>query len=320
MSAEPVSPATRPHGLGLPTKTTIWLRQHMNAGQKALRELFARPLDTTLTALVLGIAIALPVGLTMILQTVAQATHGWIDRHELSVFLDAKATPSMAEKFASEWQGLPGVTGTRIVTPDEAMRDLRNLLGLAELEATSDTTLLPYLVILELDRRTAKPNDLAHRLGELANVSQVQFDQDWLSKVDVIVRIGARVAIVLTILLAIGALVVIGNTIRLGVERRRDESEVLSLLGATAGFIRRPYLYHGWLHGLLGGLVGYLMVGALFAWLRGPIGDLAEVWSADLTLHWPSLGLGIGLLIASAALGTLAARISVKPELIISAR
>ena len=296
--------------------THVWLRQHASAARNGIADLVARPVDTALTALVLGVAIALPVSLMVVLHTLEQAAQTWADRHELTVFLDEHAEAQRAADLAANWRNLPGVTGTRIVTPDQAMVDLQELLGITDLNDTVGTSLLPFLVIVELDRRSANPRVLSDRLAAVSDVNQVQFDQEWITKVDAIVRIGSRIAAVLIVLLGIGALVVIGNTIRLGVERRREESDVLAMLGASAAFVRRPFLYHGFGHGLLGGLIGYLLVAVLVLWLKEPFDDLAHVWSAKTTLSIPAPWVGALIVLAAAIFGTLAARASARPELL----
>lgn len=302
--------------MGAVERLRTWARQHRDACLRAARDLWRKPLDAALTAVVLGIAIALPLGLFAILNTVETATEAWLDRHEVTVFLDTDVQPDDADTLARQWQRLPGVTGTRLITPQQAMGDLKELLGLVELETVANDPLLPYLVVVELDRARANPTELVERLSTWKRVSQVQFDQDWLTKVDALVRLAKRTALVLTILLAIGALVVVGNTVRLGVERHREETEVLSLLGATSAFVRRPFLYQGCWHGLIGGLVGYLLVCALIAWLAEPFSELATLWATDVTLKWPSWTAALATVVLSAALATISARISVRPHLI----
>jgi cell division transport system permease protein len=92
--------------------------------------------------------------------------------------------------------------------------------------------------------------------------------------------IARRLAMLAAVLLAAGVLVIVGNTIRLDIQNRRDEIEVIKLIGGTDGFIRRPLLYSGFWYGLGGGLTALLVVLLGLLVLSGPVERLAGLYGS----------------------------------------
>ena len=138
---------------------------------------------------------------------------------------------------------------------------------------------------------------------------------EWLQRLGQITEISRRVTLALAIMLAAGVLLIVGNTIKLAIENRRDEILVVKLVGGTNAFVRRPFLYMGFWYGLFGGLLAWVMLVGCLLWLGGPVRQLAGLYGSDYTL----LGLGIGdtllMWFSAAALGLLGAMLVVGREL-----
>ena len=96
----------------------------------------------------------------------------------------------------------------------------------------------------------------------------VQVDAEWVLRFNAILDLLRRVLGIAAVLLGAGVLAVIGNTIRLEIQGRRTEIEVVRLVGGSTGFVRRPFLYAGMLYGLWGALLAWAMVGAAVLVLR----------------------------------------------------
>jgi cell division transport system permease protein len=116
-------------------------------------------------------------------------------------------------------------------------------------------------------------------------------------------------------LLGLGVLLIVGNTIRLEIQNRRGEIEIMELVGATAAFIRRPFLYAGAWYGLLGGISAWLLVTIAALALQGPVSHLASLYRSD----FPLAGLGplalLTLLGGSMLLGLVGSWIAVNRHL-----
>ena len=98
-------------------------------------------------------------------------------------------------------------------------------------------------------------NDVAERLRGFGFVDDVRFGRDWVEKLDRLRQIAAAVGLVVGAAFAVVAIIIIGTTIRMAVLQRGREIAIMRLVGATNGFIRRPFLLQGAIKGMLGGLV-----------------------------------------------------------------
>jgi len=156
---------------------------------------------------------------------------------------------------------------------------------------------------------------LAAEFRQWPKVEHVQLDSAWVRRLDALVRLGRTATLLLGVLLGAGLIAICFSIIRMQTLTHRSEIEVSELLGATDGFIQRPFLYYGVLLGLGGGVAAWLLVAAATAWLRGPLGELARLYDLNLVLQMldardSALLLGLG-----AALGWLGAMISLKQHL-----
>jgi cell division transport system permease protein len=149
----------------------------------------------------------------------------------------------------------------------------------------------------------------------MPHVDRVQADLEWVRKLFHIMQLGERITIVLAILLGLGALLSVGNTIRLAIENRRAEIVVAKLVGATDAFVRRPFLYSGFWFGLSGGIVAVLLVLAGYYSVVGPVAELAALYNSDFVLRGFDSVMAAVLLFVGIALGMLGAWLAVGQHL-----
>ncbi|HWK51789.1 MAG TPA: FtsX-like permease family protein, partial [Steroidobacter sp.] len=121
-------------------------------------------------------------------------------------------------------------------------------------------------------------------LRAMPSVEIVQLDTAWVSRLNAILETVRRGLIVAAALLALGVMVIVGNTIRLDIQNRRAEIEVTKLVGGSDGFVRRPFLYNGIWYGLGGGITAWVITAAVIAVLREPIGRLAGLYGSAFEL------------------------------------
>jgi cell division transport system permease protein len=292
-----------------------WLTRHLQTFFYTLGLLARAPLASFLTAAVIGMALALPAGLYVLLNNVQDATRGWDGSNEISLFLDLAVDDGEAEAMAGELRAWPQVASARVITRAQALKEFRVLSGFADvMEAFSSDNPLPAVIVISPAMEagnSAAMEDLLGRLGELPKVDFAQFDLAWLKRLYAILRIVERGVLVLAALLAGGVLLVVGNTMRLGIENRRREIEIAKLFGATDAFIRRPFLYSGLLYGALGGVIAWLLVWACFMLLGEPVQRLAALYSGSYRLQALSPLAGMVLLAGGGLLGLLGSWLSV---------
>lgn len=289
-----------------------WLRQHRQALARALRKLAAQRTASVLNALVIGIALALPVGGYVVLSNLQSATSRATLEPEISVFLSPDAKAAESEGLGARLRTDPRLASVRFVPRDEALKALQRTEGLAEIVGALDRNPLPDAFVLRArDPAPAGLEALAAELRAIPGISHVQTDSAWAQRLAALVGIARAGIFVLTVLLACGLLAVTFNSIRLQILTQRDEIEVSKLLGATDGFIQRPFYYLGALQGLAGGAVALGAVAAAVAVLNRGVRQLAATYGSSFELSFVAPADALAVAIFATLLGWLGANLSV---------
>lgn len=271
-------------GAAAPSRLGIWLDHHLHSIVFSLGRAVRRPWATALTVMVMAVALALPMGLSIVLDNLKYFAGSVQQSRDINLFLKADLDARAAESVASELRGRGDVAGVQIRTPDEGLAELRDSANLGEaIDALGDNPLPSLLIVTPApDGDDAR---LAQTLQALPQADLVQRDAVWQQRLDAWLATGARAVQVLSLLLGLGALLVVGNTVRLDIQSRREEIGVLQLLGASDGFIRRPFLYLGAWYGLGAGVVALALIGAAGLALRPPLATLSQSYGSTFILH-----------------------------------
>ncbi len=309
MSKHIAKPAAKPASAGAKaakprSRLAAWWDHHLQSLVASLGRMLRRPWTTLLTVGVMAIAIALPLGLGLVLDNAMRLGGNIEQSREIGLFLKPEIALPQAQTLAERLRGRADVAAVDLRTPDEGMQTLHDSGAYAEaIEAIGENP-LPSLLIV---RPRGNESKLADALATLPEIDQVQRDAVWRDRLDRWLAFGERVVWVLAALLGLGALLVVGNTVRLDIQNRREEIAVLQLLGATDGFVRRPFLYLGAWYGLAAGALALgLLTGAEFA-LRQPLKALADSYGSVFSVAGVPPLHGLAVLIGAAALGWLGA-------------
>jgi cell division transport system permease protein len=279
--------------------TGIWLARHAQNMLGALGALSRNPVGTFLTVAVIGIALALPAALNVLVQTGKSAAGNWSDVRDFSVYM-TPATPLVrAESLAGELRKRSGIDSVQLVTADAAVAELGKDPVFANALAALEGNPLPHTLVVrpapEMD--SEQLGKLSTELQKTPDVDLVKLDLQWAQRLNAGLDFLARLGWIAAVLLGAAVLVIVGNTIRLDIQTRTEEIEVAKLLGATDTFVRRPFLYLGLWYGLFGSLVAVLIL-ALSLWVLGaPVARLAGLYGSSLELA------GVGLETLGAVLG-----------------
>lgn len=259
------------------------LQRHGYALFSSLGSLARTPLSTLMTVSVIAIAFSLPAALYVLLTQVQALSTTWREATEISLFLKTEINDHQVEAIAKRIRLLPGVGQARVISRDQALRSLSQDPSVSAALGTLEENPLPTVVVVRPAASAQQPHAteaLLQRLQRLSEVDFAQLDMQWVKRLHTLLDLAQRGVSLLAGLLALGVLIVVSNTIRLHIHARRDEIEVMRLIGATDGFIRRPFLYAGGWYGLFGGLVAALLVAAALALLAPPIKALAQVYDS----------------------------------------
>ena len=285
----PASSPPRRSGLG------TWFDHHLYSFVASLGRVLRKPWAAALTVGVMAVALALPLGLWLVLGNVERFTGSVQQSREISVFLKADVDAARAQALAAQLRARRNIGKVELRTPQQGLEALRGKgVPVTAIDAAGENP-LPYLLIVTPNGDEAL---LAAGLQQLPEADIVQHDSQWRQRLDGWLRFGGRLAWVLAALLGLGALLVVGNTVRLDIQSRREEIGVLQLLGATDGFIRRPFLYLGAWYGLGAGIAALALLTAAGVALRQPIAELARSYASRFELSGfdplPALAVVIG--------------------------
>lgn len=291
-----------------------YLERHLQALIGSLGQLYRQRMNTLLTALVIGVSLALPASLLLGLSTLRQATAGWDSDARLTAYLKTDVPDADAGALARTLRNdLVGQADVVLIDRAQALAEFERSSGLGEALTLLGENPLPAALVLTpkgpADEATLER--LAGRLHALPQVDDVQSDLDWVRRLNALLELGKRTVWVFAGLLGTGVVLVTGNTIRLAIFNRRAEIEITKLIGGTDGFIRRPFLYWGVLQGLTGGLVAVLLLIAVNLGVSGPVRTLAGLYGSSLRLATPGFFGSLGLLLLGGGLGLVGAALAV---------
>jgi len=281
-----------------------------------LRRLTAAPLNSLLYLLAIGVALALPAGGQMLLANAANLTGTTSAVPQISVFMAANADRAMAAEVESRLKKRSDIKRFQFLPREETLARMKANPGLRDvIDALATNPFPDAFVLTAADERPEAMEHLAVELRQWPKVEHVQLDSVWVRRLDALLKLGRTAVLMLGALLSAGLIAISFSIIRMQVLTHRTEIEVSGLLGATDGFIQRPFLYYGVLLGLGGGIVAWLLVGAAALWLRAPLGELVRLFDLTLVLQAPGARDSALLLGFAAGLGWLGAIISLQQHL-----
>ncbi len=280
-----------------------WLTRHAQTLVGSLGRLSQHSLATLLTTLVIGIALALPACLHLLVTNAQRAVGGWNRTVSVSVYLKRPTAADEARRIAERLRQRRDIAEVDLVTAEEALKTFRNDSGFgAAIDALNENP-LPHALVLLPAVEYATPEHLASlaaELRKLPSVDVVQLDTAWVERLAAILDAIRRGVLLAAGLLAAGILVIVGNTIRLDIQNRRDEIEVTKLVGGSDGFVRRPFLYSGVWYGIGGGILAWVLTAIVLAALRDPVARIAGLYGSGFELS--GLGLEAGGMLVGAGI------------------
>jgi cell division transport system permease protein len=290
---------------------TRWLRDHLRAGRAAAATARAAPLSTVLSVLALAAALVLPVTGYAVVDGLARIAARFDTDSQIALYLLPGVDAKSREALERSLRARPGIKSVRTITREQALAELEATEGVRDLLAGLAGNPLPDAIVV---RPAVRSRDalgaLKAELARLPGVASAQGDAAWVERLDTIARTGTLLIGALAALLGIAVVAVTFNTIRLQVLTRRDEIEIASLVGATPGWLRRPFLYFGMLQGAAAGLVA-TGTGAALLWVANArLGDTLSGLGAGATIPVMTLQLALTVVLASAFLGWLGAWLS----------
>lgn len=293
--------------------------RHLQVFFYSLGLLSRAPFATLLTASALGIALALPAGLYVILDHASQLSGDFSSINQISLFMNKDISQKQLNTIKTQLQAYPEIAEVKHISRDSALQEFQENSGFGDALKALKSNPLPDLLIVYPSMTHNDPqqiNELLQRLQTIKQVDLVQLDIQWLQRLYAILHIGQRGILIIGSLLALAVLLIVGNTIRLAIENRRSEIVVMKLIGATNSFIRRPFFYTGFWYGLLGSLIAILLVNISLIIINDPLAHLSSLYDSEIfSLGLMGIKISASLLFSGCLLGLLGARLAVGKHL-----
>ncbi|MBA6419049.1 permease-like cell division protein FtsX [Pseudomonas sp. 5Ae-yellow] len=291
-----------------------WLGSHRASARQALHQVRSYPFSSVLTVLVMTIALALPMGLSVLINQVEQLGVNWQKAAQISVYIEDGVSKERQQEQLAAIKTLSGVANAQLLDKELALAEFQQHSGMGDALLQLSYNPLPSVIVVtpsSIEGGAAALEPLRDRLAAIDGVEQVQIDLLWVERLAAILSMLERFTGGLGLLLIIALLLVMTNTIRLAIESRREEILVVKLVGGTDAFVRRPFLYIGVLYGLLAGVMAWLLLAAGLAWLNVTVQQVASLYQSDFALigmPWPD---GLTLVMGAMLLGLVGAWLAV---------
>jgi len=292
---------------------SLHFTRHLQVFFSSLGRMVRHPGSTIMTTCMLGITLALPGGLYVFLQNLNKASVNWSDQARVSIYLQPGTGLSDAEQLAREIEQEKIVASVQLVDPDKALQEFNRQSRLGNALDLLSENPLPYTLVVTPSVDTVEKDQLQifmETVRQYKLVNYARMDLRWLQRLHALTVLAIRAVLLIGALLCIAVALIVSNTIRLDIFNRQDEIDIISRVGGTGGFIRRPFLYSGCLQGILGALVAVALIEFGLQIVAGPIHRLVGLYHSDFQLHGPSFWMSLGILLTGGGLGWLASRIT----------
>lgn len=268
-----------------------WFRHHKMLAVDSLVQMLKKPLSSMLTWLVIAIALSIPALMYLFLLNIQSLVEPLDEGAQLTVYLKKSVSDHAGLGLAEDLNQRPEIFVADFISAQQGLDDFKAYSGLGDVIDSLDSNPLPGVIVVQpVNDDLVAVESLKILLESLSDVTEVKIDLVWVQRINQMSQLAENLVGFLSMLFSMAVLLVVGNTIRLAIESRKEEILVVKLVGGTNAFVRRPFLYMGFWFGLAGGLVAWLFISICYFVLRDP----AEKLFLSLGDQYPLIGLNFG--------------------------
>ncbi len=301
-----------------PSATSHYINHHKKVAKSTLASLIKTPVASLFTCMVLGIALVLPALLTSLLSNIESLGKDWDGSAQITLLLKKGVPLVDGQSLAASIDQRQSVASSQFIDNENALASFKERFEFADALEYLDTNPLPHVIII---RPAEALNSIEHieqlktSLINIAEVDDAILDVVWVKRLQSIVNMMQRAVSVIGIMLALVVVLVLGNTIRLAIENKKEEIIVIKLVGGTDGFVRRPFLYMGVMFGFGASLVAWVLLLITTAILNGPVQALASSYQSTFSLSSLSFESTLVLFLIGTGLGWFSSWLAVRKHL-----
>lgn len=282
---------TRKSGGNLADKFHAYRNLHAHALFSSLGRLLASRFSSAMTIIVLAIAISLASGFYILVQNLQQLASNLETSNQISLFLKEDLSEQRINKFVALIKKNADIQDVKVISKEQALQEFQSYSGFGEAVKSLEKNPLPVVIQVLPKSSLENEQDLKALLNDFERSAEVDFaqmDMQWIKRLQSIMGVARRGVTILSFLLGAGVLFITANTIRLELHNRRDEVVIAKLVGATNGFIHRPFLYTGFWIGFFSGVAAWFIVTTIMLILKQPVEALSRLY--DNSFHVMFLG------------------------------
>jgi len=290
---------------------TRWLLSHARAASFAFSEFTRSPIANFITVCVIGIAIALPLGFYVLLKNLQAVDSTWnTSAPTISLYLTSNTSAEQTNSLIQTLRADPRVSQVNYISPEQGLKLFEKNTPFSSAIQLFQQNPIPGVITVLPTLHNQNPdaiNALFTTLKAMPYVDIAQLDMNWVTRLYDMIAIGKKITKALSLLFGFGVVLIIGHTLRSSLSNHINEIQVMRLIGATNGYIRRPLLYRGTLYGLLSGVTAWVLITVFLNTLQSPVSKLAETYKTPFQLQALEFSQGMVLLGISALLGLISA-------------
>lgn len=295
-----------------------YLAHHRKALARVGQQILHAPVSSLFTSSVIGVALVFPVLLVLVLYNISGIHYDWKGAAQISLFLKQGVPELDASALADDIRKRENIESVQFISNRQALEDLKGRYDFDQVLDGLDDNPLPHLILITPAESLIALEQLramAAQLEQIPEVDKAHLDAIWVERLRNIVAFVERILWVVSLLFGAAVLVIIGNTIRLAIEGRREEIIVVKLVGGTDAFVCRPFLYLGLALGLVGGVLTAIVVQCIVLILTEPIAELVHSYQGEYALSGLGFASTLLVLFTGGLLGWLGAWLAVRRHL-----
>lgn len=298
-------------------KLKTYFHRHLQVFFYTLGQFAEQKVTTALTVLALGIGLSIPAILFSLTDSLAAFGEQWQSRPQIALYLHQGTETADIKALLATINDDAQIESTQYISAEQGLQEFLQHGAFKDTIALFAENPLPDMLVVYPTAAITLPQiqSLSDAYQQHPLVQQTQYDLDWLKRLNAIQTVIKRIIAILAVIIGVGIVLLIANTIRLEIANRNNEISIINQLGGTASFIKRPFLYIGLLKGFLGGLCALIITTAVLILLARPITHLAKLYGIELGLSHLSWGIAVSLLAISSVLGWAAAQFTVSRTL-----
>ncbi len=296
-----------------------YLDNHKKTLRSSFKEYTDRPLASFFTCSVIGIAFVLPSLLAIMLANLQSVDIGWDGKAQITLFLTKSVSNEEGLALAESLSQRGNIEKSVFVSKDQALGEFQTLFELEDVVSYLDENPLPHTILVSPHASLStieRLNNLKAKLEAEQLVDSALLDVMWVQRLQSITLFLERSVWIIALMLGIAVVLILGNTIRLAIENRKEEIIVLKMVGGTDAFVCRPFLYMGVLYGLGGSIIAIILTQSILVALNGPVRALASSYQSHFNLSGLGFDSTLLILLLGMSLGWLGSWLAVRKHLI----